>query len=275
VDEWALVLAAEGIPYRLADTGAGFTLLVAAADAGRAAGVIAAYEAENRPHAARAAPAAGEATYWLGVGVALLLLGFFAVTGPRADRSAWFEHGSASAEHIISGEVWRTVTALTLHADVAHVLANGTVALVLVSAVAHLLGPGLGLCVLLLAGAAGNWLTALAQEVRYVSVGASTLTFGAIGILAAQRLSSRWQPGPGARKPWVAIVASLLLLSLLGTSEDADVPAHGFGLLSGAVLGVGAGLGLRRRPGRTAQWALGALALVTVVGCWLLARYQT
>ena len=49
--------------------------------------------------------------------VALLLIGFFAITGPRAARSAWFEHGSADATRMMAGEWWRAITALTLHAD--------------------------------------------------------------------------------------------------------------------------------------------------------------
>jgi rhomboid protease GluP len=94
--------------------------------------------------------------------IAALLVGFFAVTGPRGPN-VWFDQGSASARLILSGEVWRTVTALTLHADLAHVLSNALACLVFVTAVAWWLGPGVGTWLVLLAGAGGNALTALAH----------------------------------------------------------------------------------------------------------------
>jgi rhomboid protease GluP len=56
--------------------------------------------------------------------ISLLLLGFFAVTGPRAAGSAWFAAGASDAERVLHGEWWRTITALTLHADSAHVVSN-------------------------------------------------------------------------------------------------------------------------------------------------------
>src|SRR5439155_99969 len=79
------------------------------------------------------------------------------------------------------------------------------------------------------------------------AVGASTLTFGAIGVLSAQAFVARWRGRPTRRRPWVVVVAGLMLLLMLGTAQGADVPGHLFGLLAGAVLGLGAGLA-RPRP---------------------------
>src|SRR6266516_3928722 len=56
----------------------------------------------------------------------------------------------AARDAEVAGEWWRTVTALTLHADAPHVLGNAGASVVLVGAVSHQLGPGVGLCVLLL-----------------------------------------------------------------------------------------------------------------------------
>ena len=47
----------------------------------------------------------------------LELLAFFAVTGPRAAGADWFAAGASDAERVLHGEWWRTITALTLHAD--------------------------------------------------------------------------------------------------------------------------------------------------------------
>ena len=56
------------------------------------------------------------------------------------------------------------------------------------TAVCWHLGPGVGLWLLLLAGAGGNAVTAAVHGSDHVSVGASTAIFGAIGILAALRI---------------------------------------------------------------------------------------
>ena len=270
-EEWATVLAASGIRHRLALTATGWAVLVASDDGARASVALATYDAEN-PHELRvAAPAVGRDSIGLGIAVAALLLGFFALTGPRAAGVAWFERGSASAARILRGEVWRTITALTLHADLAHVLGNAAACVVLIPPVSQALGPGTGLWVLLLAGAVGNALTAFVHGAPYNSVGASTLTFGAIGVLAAQAFVARWRGRPTRRRPWVVIVASLVLLSMLGTAEGADVLGHLFGLLAGAVLGLLAGLARPRAFAPTVEWALAVAAMALIAACWWIA----
>jgi hypothetical protein len=92
--------------------------------------------------------------------------------------------------------------------------------------------------------------------------------FGAIGILAATRLVSR-ERRPVARKRWVTVAASLALLGLLGTSPEADLLAHLFGLLVGGALGLAVAPVLRRPPGSSTQWMLAIAALALVVGAWL------
>src|SRR5262249_30322349 len=109
IDEWATVLAAGGIPHRLRSRLDRWALIVAARDADAARETLDAYDRENRDetteaHRASAAPVRGAA--WVGVAVGLVLIAFFAVTGPRAGRRAWFERGSADAERMVAGEWW-------------------------------------------------------------------------------------------------------------------------------------------------------------------------
>jgi len=272
VDEWATVLAAGGISHRLRSRLDGWALIVAARDADAARESLEAYDRENsvdttRARSASVAPV--RAAAGVGIAVGLLLIAFFAVTGPRANRSVWFERGGADAERIVAGQWWRTVTALTLHADAPHVVSNATASVVLVGAVVYEFGPGVGLWLVLLAGTGGNLLTAVAHGTHHDSVGASTAMFGAIGMLAASRVMSREHPV--ARKRWIVVAASLALLALLGTSPDADLLAHLFGLL------VGGGLGLVAAPTQRwplrplTQWVLAIAALAFVVGAWLCA----
>ena len=270
-EEWATVLAASGIRHRLALAATGWAVVVAGNDSARASAALAAYDEENRREVRVVAPAIGRDSLGLGVAVAALLLSFFALTGPRAAGGAWFDRGSASAARILQGEFWRTITAITLHADLAHVLGNVTACVVLVPPVSQALGPGTGLWVLLLSGAAGNALTALVHGAPYSSVGTSTLTFGAIGVLTAQALVARWRGRPTRRRLWVVIVASLVLLAMLGTAKGADILGHVFGLLAGAVLGLVAGLARPRSVTPPIEWALVVAAMALVVACWWIA----
>ena len=265
------MLAAAGIPHRVAPDGAGFSLLVPADEAPRAQAALAAYDEEARSEPAAASPpgASPRVAWTVGGAVGALLLAFFIVTGPPAAGSRWFAQGAGAAGRIVDGEPWRAVTALTLHVDAVHVAGNAVATAVLLAAVVRELGPGCGLWLVLLAGAAGNLLGALARDPRHVAVGVSTATFGAIGILAALRLAGAPRRARGKR--WLVLAASLLLLAMLGTSPDADVLAHGLGLLCGGALGLTAGVALRRPLGPRAQWTLAALAALTVAGAWRLA----
>jgi membrane associated rhomboid family serine protease len=265
-DEWAVVLAAAGIPHWQRHRLDGWALLVPADDAPTALATLAAYDQENAGDRADADALSRPPTI-AGAVVALLLIGFFAITGSRAGRSAWFEHGSADAARMVSGEWWRAVTALTLHADTPHVAGNALASVLLITPVCRQLGPGLGLGLLLVAGAGGNALTALAHGGGHVSVGVSTATFGALGILAALRIAT---PRQLRRRAGVVIAASLALLALLGASPDADLLAHLFGLLVGAGLGLAAAL-TAPRVAPLIDWLLLAGAAASVALAWRLA----
>jgi rhomboid protease GluP len=265
-DEWAVVLAAAGIPHWLRRRLDGWALIVPPADAAAALDALGAYDEESDGDRGPAVVPSRAPTV-AGIVVALLLLGFFAITGPRQGRSAWFEHGSADAARMVAGEWWRAITALTLHADPPHLLGNAVAGALLFTAVCSQLGPGLGLSLLLLAGAAGNALTAVAHGGAHVSVGASTATFGAIGVLAAVRMVS---PERAAQRSWVVVAASLALLALLGTGPEADILAHVFGLLAGGGLGLATALAAPRLPSAT-DWLLVGATGATVVGAWRLA----
>jgi membrane associated rhomboid family serine protease len=273
-DEWALVLAAAGIPHRLAPDDRGVLLIVPADEVARAEAALDGYDRENVTGrggvtSLEAASLFDSAT--LGSGVALALVAFFAWVGPPGAGNLWFERGAASAARIVGGEPWRIVTALTLHLDTVHIASNAVATAVLLTAVVQRLGPGLGVALTLLAGAAANALGALVHDAHHVAVGASTATFGAIGILAGLRISSPPPIRTMRTKPWTVLAAALLLLAMLGTSKGSDVTGHALGLGCGLALGLIAGIVLRRPPGALAQWALALGAVMTVIGCWFLA----
>ena len=275
-DEWALVLTASGIPYRVEVADAGWALLVPAPEAARAREALNAYDEETRgqPHATLPEGASLRTAWTIGLAVAALLLGFFAMTGPPVAESTWFERGAAASGPMLNGEPWRAVTALTLHVDAAHVIGNAIATAVLLPAIVQRLGPGSGVWLVVLAGAGANLLAATAQSSRHVAVGASTATFGMIGLLAALRLWSGSATARTTGRRWIVPVAAVLLFALLGTGRGTDVLAHALGLLSGGVLGLVAAVS-QRPLAAPIQWALVAAAALTVVGCWHLALSGT
>ena len=272
-DDWSLALASAGIAHRVRRQDGIWRIEVLAAEAIGATRTLAAYDDENPQRPARRAATAADTPGYAGAVLAVALLGFFFVTGSRNFASPWFRGGSADAEAILRGQWWRTVTALTLHADLGHVLGNAAAGLLVVGAVCKRVGVGTGSWLILLAGAAGNALTALLHRTGHVSVGASTAVFGALGLLGTLEWVVRRQ-GVRRRSAWVAVGAVLALLGFLGTGQGADLGAHLFGLCAGLALGLPAAAFAAREPGRARRWAEALLvlaALLAVVFAWHLA----
>jgi rhomboid protease GluP len=273
--DWALVLASAGIVHELRPSGGLFRLIVEVNDVEASARVLEAFDLEARAELEERAPVAPtEARSALGLWVALVILGFHLLAGPweAPQPSRWFTVGTASAEAILHGQWWRAVTALTLHADLMHLFGNAVAALIFAGAVGRALGTGFGAALILLAGAAANLLTAAVHHrVGHLSVGASTATFAALGIMAGLGILRRYRSLPQRRRAWLPIGAGLGLFAMLGVGEHSDVFAHLFGLGAGCVLGVVAALVAPRRPGPLPQAALSLGTLVVLSGCWWLA----
>lgn len=271
---WSLVLSSQGIDCAIRHTAEGFAVFVDPGDLEGAIHAIDAYEAEN-PEAPVAVESPrdriGELDRFVGGSLGALLIAFFAVTGPRDPDVVWFAAGSADASRILAGEVWRTATALCLHADLGHVLSNALFAALFVSAVCAGLGPGVAVALTLVAGATGNLANAIFQGPDHVSVGASTAVFGAVGLLGGRGVAQRIRQGEVGLRIWVPIAAGLALIAMLGTGERTDIWAHGFGFLAGGFLGIPAGLAWPHPPTTSLQWGAGALAAALLLQSWRLA----
>ena len=154
-----------------------------------------------------------------------MILAFHLVAGPweAPQPSRWFAVGTASAEAILHGQWWRAVTALTLHADLLHLFGNAVASLIFVAAVGRALGTGFGAALILLAGAAANLATAAVHRSGHLSVGASTATFAALGIMAGLGILRRYRSLPQRRRAWLPIGAGLGLFAMLGVGEHSDV----------------------------------------------------
>ena len=271
-EEWELVLLAQGLSPSLRRTPDGVVLSVPEAEVDRALASLAAYERENPRKLAERAEPMESGNFLTGVTVALLLLLFFFVTVQWLPALSWFARGGADAERILQGELWRTVTALTLHADVAHALSNAVAAALFLGAVSRLVGAGLAGALVLLAGAGGNFANAFLHGSPHVAVGASTAVFGAVGMLGSLGMTRRRRSTLSRWRAWLPVAAALALLGMLGSSgQRVDIWAHLCGLLVGAVLGMFIGFLTPRAPGLRTQWACGTAAVALLIYCWVLA----
>ncbi|AMK12390.1 MAG: rhomboid family intramembrane serine protease [Pseudodesulfovibrio sp.] len=293
--DWSLVLSARHVPHRLRrpDNGPGWSVLVQEWFAPRAVEEINLYFEENRPVPGSVSlpdlrPVSGLEPTLFGLAVLVLFYWAYTRTYPalRLYPELWVELGSADAGAILSGQWWRLCTALTLHADGPHVAGNAVIGGVFIWLAARRIGSGLTWFLTILAGVLGNLFNSLALGVHHDSIGFSTATFGAAGVLAAispfavggglHGLGSGSLAGRAARFVRTALIpfgAGLGLLAMLGAGDgegNIDLGAHLFGFASGLALGGLTGflatrLGL---PGKSADFRLYVAALCLPAAAW-------
>jgi rhomboid protease GluP len=241
-EQWALVLRAANIPSTIEFEKRSWVIKVSPLHEQRALREIAAFMEENSdwpPHRpARKLPLPVLTKYQPPT---ILMMGalviFFLVTGPWSDKSEWFVQGAISGRHILEkGQWYRLVTALTLHADVVHLVGNIIIGGVMVHYLCRLFGNGLGWFLIIASGALGNLFNIILHGSAHNSVGFSTSIFGTIGVLSGYQALSR--RSAALKEVLLPLAAGAALLAFLGAGGPrTDLGAHFFGLLSGAVLG--------------------------------------
>ncbi len=267
IDAGSLALVSQGIRNRVERRGGTWHLSVEEERVAESLEILALFERENAPPPRGPEPPPEYGPTQLGYGLAAALVLFFGITGPREPSVSWFAHGSADSAAVLAGELWRTVTSLTLHADLPHVVGNALSCALFVTVVCRIYGPGAGGLLVLLAGIGGNLANALHHGSLHSSVGASTALFGAIGILGGTQFARR-RSRPTRAAAWVPLAGALGLLAMLGTGERADFSAHLFGLVAGVLLGGAAGFGLSRPPRPMIQLGLGGVAVAILGWAW-------
>lgn len=268
-EEQALVLKAMDIAHFVTEQPDGCHLMVPVALAVQARSQLGLYRRENPQRPAAPWPAIPPTrglplvTAWI---VVLSLA--YAVQVSSLFGLDWLGAGELVAWRVREGEWWRTVTALTLHGDIDHVIGN----IVFGAFFAYLAGQYLGSGVAALGSIAlaslGNAANAFLQLAQHRSIGASTAVFAALGLVAAVVLGRSRQQPPGWARRWSPAVGAVALLAYTGTGDEhTDVFAHFAGFLAGALGGaVLHGLG-GVRPGQLplqAGTGLAAAALLAL-----------
>lgn len=264
--DWSLVLISQGIesvPMRRDEDG-GWVLEIAEGDLSRAQESIAAYERENATAWRRELKGTGllfdaRSVIWFG---AVALFHFITVHSSIEFNRA----GMVDRTAVLNGEWWRLFTAVTLHADVAHLVGNVTTGIVFLGLAMGCFGPGVALLLSFAGGALGNVASLSLHDAPFRSLGASGMVMAALGLLTAHSLMfSRHEK----RAVWIGrgVIASCLLVVLLGLSPKSDIVAHVGGFVAGIALGI---LATRHRALFGQRWfdvttAITCAALVVTV----------
>lgn len=269
-DICGLVLTSSGLPFKIRKGLAGWSVWVDERHYQDARQVIARYFEENRwslPPAGDA-PAPMTGLSYAGVWAALLLAVFYYFTsGTHDGQAVWVAFG-ASAGKIMSGEIFRTITALMLHADLAHLTGNMAGMALFASAVCSVAGWGVGCLMILLSGALGNLANAFVYQSGHLSIGASTAIFGAVGFLSGCQFVRKRKAGVRRFAAWLPVAGGLALLAMLGAGLHVDITAHFFGFLSGVMLGVLFALFVAKPPKTAIQIACLASCIFLVFFSW-------
>lgn len=260
--EWSLVLVSQGIEATIDRNPEENTwcLLVDGPDHPRALQALSQYRAENAGRAwVKPLPWTGLLLDWRSIAPLLFLVLVFAVeaTGHRDLSPA----GMMDNRAVHAGQWWRLFTAVLLHHDLVHLMANVSTGLLLLGLAMGAYGPGVGLLASFLAGAGGNVAGLLLYPERHTGLGASGMIMGALGLLAAEWISLLRHGLTPRQLALRGVLSGCLLLVLVGFSPEpnVDVIAHVGGFVSGLALGAACAL-CPRALIRNARTDLGALA---------------
>jgi len=269
----ALVLASLRIPYQIVDDTDSCALIVPSEYSAQAMDQLIQYDDENPPAIVpkKVVVQYQDAVPGL-IGYALIIGGVTVLAGFAVSNSEWITAGRVDGVLIRAGEWWRTITALTLHSGLRHILGNLIFGVMFGLFAGRLLGSGVAWLTILLAGASGNLLNTLLLDSAHRSLGASTAVFAALGLVAGYV----WRGKLMAQDRWPyrvgPIVGGFALLMYTGTGgENTDVGAH----LMGFLCGLGAGILLspvrNRLVSAKLQAVSGVVAIAIVCGAWIAA----
>jgi membrane associated rhomboid family serine protease len=265
---YELVLTAGHIPHKTESTDRLFYIDVDPRHRSAACRAIARYLKDNKSFRAKAPVSLSPPAHktWSAVFVALFLVAVHWAIGPGDIRLNFVQSFGADAGHILAGQLFRCVTALLLHTDTLHLLTNVFGIVIFGTAVASYCGWGVGWLMILLAGAAGNLMTAGWYGQAHLSIGSSTAVFAAVAlsaVLMSRIFSKRYER---SWRSWMPVVGAMALVGMMGVAPHTDFAAHLLGFVSGFLFGVVYNCWFQPAT-RPMQFFCAFLSAVLVAGC--------
>ena len=208
---------------------------------------------------------------WIGcLAYVAMLLGVAAMLSATPAPGASFGRGTLEGAAVQAGQWWRAWTALTLHWDAAHLAANLGAGVWFGFLAARQIGVGTAWLLIVTGAAAANLFDALLGPSSYVSAGASTMVFTALGLLAAHSWRSRWYLPQRWVLRWAPLVGGVALLGWFGSAgEGTDIVAHALGFACGGLLGIVVAVpAIAALFERLPQWLSGSAALGSLALAW-------
>ncbi len=261
---FSLVLASQGITHRVTEQYDKWVIQVGEDNFEAARKAIYLYIRENPDTAEQPEETEqyGEIRIWPGIWICLALIALHLSAETYGFHRQLVEVFGSSAEHILrDNEVHRAVTALFLHGDWGHLAANTAGILLFGTTASNIAGWGAGWFGVLLTGISGNLINAALYGTDHISIGASTAVFGAVGLLAANRLIVKYFQLGLRMKTFLPLAGGIALLGFLGSSRHTDIFAHLFGFVSGLALGTFYTLVVKHPPALWIQVACTLLSL--------------
>lgn len=237
-EQRALVLRAMGMRSEILLLDGAFLLMVEPEAARSAEEQLRQYDTENIAKPTPAQLPKPRMLAWLALAsYAFILIGAGYFAGIDAFNFNWYARGALSSAARQQHEVWRVVTALTLHVDHGHLIRNIGFGALFLYPVARFLGFGVALLATVFAAAIANLIDAYVMPATHIAVGASTMVFAALGLLSAYSWRVQWMPRLRWTQRWAPLIMGIALLGLIGSGgENVDVIAHLAGFFCGAVL---------------------------------------
>ncbi len=269
------VLQSRGIDSRVVKADDGYALIVDSRFASQAQAEMNAYVDENiinapprsttEPRYLNAIP--GLAGYFFVLSLISIAAGFglFGID--------WYAEGRIDSQQIHGGEIWRLVTALTLHASGQHLVSNIGFGLFFLYFTGRYLGYGLSALSMLAGGILGNAVNVYMQGTTHLSIGASTAVFAMLGVLCGYVWKMKYFSQLSWSKRLGPIFGGIALLGFTGTSgENTDIGAHLWGFVCGLVVGwLIANFNSKIPINNNAQRIYGLVTLVLIGSAWLIA----
>ncbi len=211
------------------------------------------------------------------IGISLLLLvmwgsdsggsGLFSLLSPPLQGLYLF--GAKHAPSILSGQIWRLVTANFLHGGLIHLVFNSIALMNLGPLIEAAFGWRKLFVLYMTTGVAAFIVsTAVNPSSRILSVGASGAIFGLLGFAIVY---GRYRAGPSARALSDQLLRWLMFMLFLFLMPGIDHAAHIGGLIAGAAIGLFLEPGEPKTPeGDRALWVVTGIALLATFGSFAL-----